>query len=600
MKNLIQCRLLLIFVFLQNIAGMGQINKVFLMEGTTDFISIQNNNTLDIPDGMTIEAWINPCNTDGYSAIINKNWCAGAESSYHLGIRDGKLDFVWDNDGNCGEVNDYISSDVVINPGVWTHVAMVHTSSSVQLFINGRKVAGRLNSGKYSAINSSNSPILIGVYKFYDGQLGNNLKGAIDEIKVWKRPLSRSEIGEGLRSIPPVNDKDLVLYFNMEVFEEIENQIILKNSAVSNPGINNGFIFRSSYSQEFTGNHNFTCSGPPVPSAILNGTDNYFRTEDNNTLDIPHGMTIEAWIKPCKTKGYTAILNKHWCYAWQSSYHLGIRDGALCFVWDNDGNCVSSNDYRSDEAVIHPGIWTHVAVTHTDSDISLYINGARVSGSLFNGSYSPISNSNSPVLIGVYKDLSGTLNHFYKGRIKDVRIWNTALNPEVIANRYQSVLNGNEEGLVMYLKMDTGGDLNGNNMLIKNSAAVTNKLNNAVASGDSEYPAINNVEQDDDFFCEPGPVTENPGAAGKEPWITIYPVPSSDKLNIDVKNNSNGPVSYKFYDISGTLVLSGEAVTNNESTEITMDQLSVGVYLGIFTQGKFSLKQTIVKNQNQK
>ncbi len=87
----------------------------------------------------------------------------------------------------CGGVRWLCNTNVHLAQSVWTHIAMIKSSKSYKLFINGTMV----HSDTCTAINPSN-------YFLVGGNLvvgnGNSLNGLIDELKVFDFSLSNAQI----------------------------------------------------------------------------------------------------------------------------------------------------------------------------------------------------------------------------------------------------------------------------------------------------------------------------------------------------------------------------------------------------------------------
>jgi hypothetical protein len=73
----------------------------------------------------------------------------------------------------------------------WTHVATTYDGSTQRLFVGGTQVASRTQTG---AIATSNSPLRIGG----NGVWSEWFAGLLDEVRVYNRALSASEISAAL------------------------------------------------------------------------------------------------------------------------------------------------------------------------------------------------------------------------------------------------------------------------------------------------------------------------------------------------------------------------------------------------------------------
>ncbi len=53
-------------------SAAGKYGSAVLFDGSNDFINIIDASSVDLTNGMTIEAWINPSNLTGYKTVICK------------------------------------------------------------------------------------------------------------------------------------------------------------------------------------------------------------------------------------------------------------------------------------------------------------------------------------------------------------------------------------------------------------------------------------------------------------------------------------------------------------------------------------------------
>ncbi len=88
-------------------------------------------------------------------------------------------------------VDPAISVQSGIAAGLWNHVAAVYDQGKLTLYINGTSV-GTINY-TYTASTATASPMTIGAY--YSGTASNHLNGVLDEMRMYNRALTPSEIG---------------------------------------------------------------------------------------------------------------------------------------------------------------------------------------------------------------------------------------------------------------------------------------------------------------------------------------------------------------------------------------------------------------------
>ena len=202
------------FFFLGHISA--QINQALVLDGCNNYLEINENDLLDYSNVLSIEAWIRPNCDDQNRMIVSKEWCQG-EFSYYLSVRDGKLNWRYSIDGGCiPNTNEFNTMNVVIPPDIFTHVAIVHNTSSIKLFINGVQVSGSQTLGSFGSIHNSTEPLRIGCYRTVSGNYGNFFSGMIDELRLWNIELNETLIQQRMNSALNGNEAGLVVYHDME------------------------------------------------------------------------------------------------------------------------------------------------------------------------------------------------------------------------------------------------------------------------------------------------------------------------------------------------------------------------------------------------
>jgi hypothetical protein len=158
----------------------GRYGNGLLFDGLTALVTISNSASLQLTNGMTLEAWVNPSSvTNAWQDILYKgNDNYYLEASSPIGGQPG--------------VGETFNTPPVYGPAIltvntWTHLAATYDGATLQLYVNGVQVASQAQSGPIAA---SDSPLQIGGDNIY----GQYFQGVIDEVRVYNRALSASEI----------------------------------------------------------------------------------------------------------------------------------------------------------------------------------------------------------------------------------------------------------------------------------------------------------------------------------------------------------------------------------------------------------------------
>lgn len=178
---------------------------------------------------------------------------------------------------------------------------------------------------------------------------------------------------------------------------------------------------------------------------------------------------------------------------------LGGRLFASCYTSDNTYYGFSSHylnnginiNYGDGKGALNPAFrrgkkyffsadiskrWIHVAISvRGPSDMSIYINGIDQGGA-FSGSGGEMAIvSNCSTIIGYATDNNG--EHFLKGQVDEIRVWNYSLTAEEIRNKMTKKLLGNESGLLGYWNFDEGSGTEAMEIISENKGAIQGDVN---------------------------------------------------------------------------------------------------------------------------
>ncbi len=171
----------------------GNTNSAYLFDGISTYINYGNPPALSFSNAFTLSAWIAPRAGGGVAQMIG---CK--EHEYWLAIINGTLGcaisvpgtdtpFVWAH-------ND---SHVSI-PGGWTQVAVVYSTPTASLFMNGASIASFTIGGPITNSSPGYSTAdfrISGRQEVQPGPYGlESFSGTIDDVRLYNRALSPFEI----------------------------------------------------------------------------------------------------------------------------------------------------------------------------------------------------------------------------------------------------------------------------------------------------------------------------------------------------------------------------------------------------------------------
>jgi len=172
----------------QNTSAMtatGKILTCLSFNGTTDYVNVPHAASQLTTSGLTISAWIY-ADTGGesnFGRIVDKSSALSGVGGYYLCTRGGDYMF---------QVNDgtQVISGTREN-GVWEFVVVtVQADGTGQIYINGVASGSSANVGDLSGITTT-TDLRIGNRA---GATDRSYDGLIDELAIWNRALSTTEI----------------------------------------------------------------------------------------------------------------------------------------------------------------------------------------------------------------------------------------------------------------------------------------------------------------------------------------------------------------------------------------------------------------------
>jgi len=155
-----------------------------------NFVQVPDANILDLSTSGTIIAWINPVTIATMNILHKGSATNNSDEAYFLRLNNnGRITAGGrDASGNLLSIQSSLSFEIG-NEG-WTHVAFTWDSSGMKIFIDG---LSRTNPNT-TVLNARNSAGSLQIGGNYPGSGSNRFRGEIDEVSVYNRALSASEI----------------------------------------------------------------------------------------------------------------------------------------------------------------------------------------------------------------------------------------------------------------------------------------------------------------------------------------------------------------------------------------------------------------------
>lgn len=365
---------------------------------------------------FTVAFWIQ-CATPWTSdpvIISNKNWSSGTNQGWAIACQSlaaNNNTWQWNWKGAAASRKDFDAGGAIIDGTNWHHIAISHTRNGNAEFYADGNLIGTVSIAGSGSIDTG-LPLNLG----RDGNGGNalNTAMAIDDLKIWRRALTVSEI----RSLVPAPTPDLLSNLVLEMkFDGNSND----TSGRNNHGTMNG-----------TGTYNTGRDG----MAVLLDTNQYVSLGQPSDLQFGSStdFTISCWVKPTGawSSDPALISNKNWASGSNNGWFLGGQNDSSSFQWNYKGAASGATRKDFDSGgLINDGNWHHLAVVHRRAGLAdMYQDGTLLGSVLISGSGSV--DTTSPLSINIGRDGTGAWAWSGGVLMDDLKIWRRALTKEEI------------------------------------------------------------------------------------------------------------------------------------------------------------------------
>jgi len=161
----------------------GRFGKALFFDGVNDWVTVNDAASLDLTTKMTLEAWVYPTeDMSGWDTVLVKERSGG--SVYYLYANSPTSQ-----PGMGVFIGAYrnLRGGTWLLRNTWTHLAATYDGTTERLYVNGTQVAQRPQTGP---IQVSSGPLRLGGNSVW----GEFFKGRIDEVRIYNRALSATEI----------------------------------------------------------------------------------------------------------------------------------------------------------------------------------------------------------------------------------------------------------------------------------------------------------------------------------------------------------------------------------------------------------------------
>ncbi len=325
----------------------------------------------------------------------------------------------------------------------WVHVVAVfyngNPSSGSQLYINGVQQSLSYVWGASSNTQNVTAPFRVGT----DSTNSWPYRGKIDEVRVYNRALSASEILD-LYNIGAARLKP-----GSSLVKKYTDSSLVGNWTFNGPDVSNA----ANLAYDRSGNNNNGTmvnmatttryvSGISGQTLKFDGVDDYVDAGSASSLDDLQTWTVSAWVylKSLPATGKWESIVAKADISQNESYQLYIQnDGGNIYLGTYAGGTIDKQA-KSSYGILSLNQWTHLVgvLDKTTTDLpKLYLNGVETGYSSRTDGNGNRSDANNNLIIGAENYTAGSAIYF-NGLIDEVRVYSRALSADEVAKLYRA------------------------------------------------------------------------------------------------------------------------------------------------------------------
>ena len=162
--------------------GVPYVNRALSLDGDGDYVDCGNDQSLNITDAITIEAWIKWDGVGNPWQHFVAKFKDANRNGYLLQLGSGTPSFYLWNNG----VSSNVDADSAISANTWHHIVGTFDGTNMELFVDG------FSQGTSSGSIGDNFSNPLNIGRMGDGW--NEFNGIIDEVRIWNIVRTQEEI----------------------------------------------------------------------------------------------------------------------------------------------------------------------------------------------------------------------------------------------------------------------------------------------------------------------------------------------------------------------------------------------------------------------
>ncbi|MFF9347323.1 LamG domain-containing protein [Streptomyces sp. NPDC014734] len=377
--------------------------------------------TINTSIGFSVSTWVKLDKMPTKAAVIAAqpgNYSPGFELYYSLGYDRWVFNQYTSDTAGASIARAMAPQAGGVTANEWTHLVGVYSGGAkeLQLYVNGT-LAG---SAPYTTAWESRRGLQIGAANL-NGIVTNYFPGTIDDLRLFDKPVSATEVGRLFRGESIGNGRTARAVFPLD---EPEDATEVVGYADTQP-------------LKLEGGARLGAAGVAGRSLALNGTDAYARTAAPHS-DTQRPFTVSAWAKLDRIPDQAATVVAQ----------LGTNRPGFELYYSKTYNRWGFTQYSADVPnatqirAVQPagttaraGEWVHLVGVHdaVAKTLTLYVNGVKAASV---AQASPWYAGGS-VQVGALSIDGGKLIQYFPGQIDDVRLYDRPVSDEEVHQLFQ-------------------------------------------------------------------------------------------------------------------------------------------------------------------
>jgi Ca2+-binding RTX toxin-like protein len=361
-------------------SSSGKFGSAVHFDGVDDLITVPNSSDLNPNKNFTFEAWVKPEDSTLWNAYLSKQgaWEMIGEGDHTAPKAEVAREAGWNYTINA-------TSQLPLN--AWNHLALTADGEHLRLYLNGTQVS----SVPITTIYTTTGALQIGG----EPKWSDYFKGYVDEVRIYDRTLSGTEIGKDKETAVGWTKPNPVAAYSLD-----ENSGLVAHDAV---GTHDGAVENGAE----------WATGKFGSAVHFDGIDDVVTVPNSSDLNPTKDFTFEAWVKPDDSTLWNAYLSKQgaWEMIGEGDHTAPKAEVAREPGWNYTINATSQLPLNA---------WNHLALTNDGEHLRLYLNGTQVS----NVPSTTIYTTSGALRIGGEPEWSD----YFKGYVDEVRIYNRTLS----------------------------------------------------------------------------------------------------------------------------------------------------------------------------